>query len=491
MKIREIEPELIDWIAYTQDKAKSYGLNFTEVVFEKVNYKEMNELASLGGFPQRYPHWRFGMEYDRISKSYTYGLSKIYEMVINTDPCYAYLLSSNSLVENKLVIAHVYGHADFFKNNHYFSKTNRKMLDEMANHSTLVRQCQEQHGVEAVEEFIDMCLSLENLIDLRSAGELPKTVDDSDKSPEQVQKIQAKNYLDKFINTPEFLQDQRDKIDENSKKADKIPYRPVRDVLGFLLLHAPLKNWQVKILEMIREEAYYFAPQGQTKIMNEGWASYWHSKMMTHDILDDSEIIDYACVHSGTVAPNPHGINPYRVGIELFRNIEERWNKGRFGKDWLDCEDSVKRNEWDLKLNKGREKIFEVRKTHNDLTFVDEFLTQEFCEEQGLFCSHYNESSKRWEIETREFQKIKNQFLTELTNFGSPLIEVVDSNFENRGALHLKHSFDGRTLRKDYAELTLKNLYGIWKKPVFIETTSEENKTYFWGFDGKEFVVRG
>lgn len=490
MKARDLEPELYDWIAYIEDKAKSYGLHFPEVVFEKVNYKEMNELASLGGFPQRYPHWRFGMEYDRISKSYTYGLSKIYEMVINTDPCYAYLLSSNSLVENKLVIAHVYGHADFFKNNHYFSKTNRKMLDEMANHSTLVRQCQEQYGVEVVEEFVDMCLSLENLIDLRSSGELPKTVDDSEKIPGQVQKIQAKNYLDKFINTPEFLQDQRDRIDEESKKQEKIPYRPVRDVLGFLLLHAPLKNWQVKILEMIREEAYYFAPQGQTKIMNEGWASYWHSKMMTHDVLDDSEIIDYACVHSGTVAPSPNGINPYRVGIELFRNIEERWNKGRFGKDWLDCEDTVKRANWDLKTNKGKEKIFEVRKTHNDLTFIDEFLTQDFCEEQGLFCSKFNQSTKRWEIDTREFQKVRAQFLTELTNFGNPVIEVVDSNFENRGALLMKHFFDGRTLRKDYAELTLKNLFGLWKKPVFIETMNEE-KTYLWGFDGKEFVVRG
>lgn len=174
MKARDLEPELYDWIAYIEDKAKSYGLVFPEVVFERVDYREMNELASLGGFPQRYPHWRFGMEYDRISKSYTYGLSKIYEMVINTEPCYAYLLSSNSMVENKLVIAHVYGHADFFKNNHYFSKTNRKMLDEMANHSTLVRQCQEQYGVEAVEEFVDMCLSLENLIDLRSSGELPR-----------------------------------------------------------------------------------------------------------------------------------------------------------------------------------------------------------------------------------------------------------------------------------------------------------------------------
>jgi stage V sporulation protein R len=489
MKGRALETELQDWIKYIEDKARSYGLDFPEVVFEKVNYKEMNELAALGGFPQRYPHWRFGMDYDRISKSYTYGLSKIYEMVINTDPCYAYLLSSNSVVENKLVIAHVYGHADFFKNNHYFSKTNRKMLDEMANHSTLVRQCQEQYGVEVVEEFIDLCLSLENLIDLRGSGEMPVVESTEERDPEQVQKMKAKSYLDKFINTPDFMDQQKQRIEEDAKKIEKIPSKPVRDVLGFLLLYAPLKNWQVKILEMIREEAYYFAPQGQTKIMNEGWASYWHSKMMTHDILDDSEIVDYACVHSGTVAPNPKGINPYRLGLELFRNIEDRWNKGQFGKDWYECEDTVKRKNWDLKLGLGRDKIFEVRKICNDLTFVDQYLNQEFCEDQQMFSAKFNQSSKRWEIDTREYMAVRSQFLTELTNFGSPIIEVVDANFENRGALHLKHSFDGRTLRKDYAELTLKNLYKIWKKPVFIETVFED-KPYYWGFDGSELISR-
>jgi len=450
----------------------------------------MNELASLGGFPQRYPHWRFGMEYDRISKSYTYGLSKIYEMVINTEPCYAYLLSSNSLVENKLVIAHVYGHADFFKNNHYFSKTNRRMLDEMANHSTLVRQCQERYGVEVVEEFVDLCLSIENLIDLRSFGEMPNTTAVEAKVENQPQKMKAKNYLDKFINTPEFMDGQREKIEEDNRKSEKLPTKPVRDVLGFLMLHAPLKPWQQAILEMVREEAYYFAPQGQTKIMNEGWASYWHSQMMTHDVLDDSEIIDYACVHSGTVAPRPNGINPYRVGIELFRKIEDRWNKGQFGKDWLDCEDSVKRSNWDLKLAKGRSKIFEVRGIHNDLTFIDEFLTQEFCEEQQLFTSKFNPSSGRWEMETREFQKIKNQFLQELTNFGQPMIEVIDANHDNKGALLLRHLFDGRTLKKDFAELTLKNLYGIWKKPVYIETQNEEGKTNLWGYDGKDLISK-
>ena len=145
--------------------AREYGLDFYDVVFEMLDYDQLNEVAAYGGFPTRYPHWRFGMEYEELSKSYSYGLSKIYELVINNNPVYAYLMKANAPVEQKLVMAHVFGHADFFKNNLWFSKTNRRMIDAMANHATRVRQHIDRHGVEAVEDFIDACLSLENLID--------------------------------------------------------------------------------------------------------------------------------------------------------------------------------------------------------------------------------------------------------------------------------------------------------------------------------------
>ena len=140
VNMRGLPKELAEWQTIIIKKARDLGLDFPEIIFEMVEPDEVNEIASLGGFPQRYPHWRFGMEYDRLSKSYAYGLSKIYEMVINTDPCYAYLLTSNSVAEQKLVMAHVCGHADFFKNNLYFAHTNRKMIDEMANHAVRVRR---------------------------------------------------------------------------------------------------------------------------------------------------------------------------------------------------------------------------------------------------------------------------------------------------------------------------------------------------------------
>ena len=148
--------------------AREFGLDFHDVVFEVLDYDQLNEVAAYGGFPTRYPHWRFGMEFEELAKSYSYGLSKIYELVINNNPVYAYLMKSNAPVEQKLVMAHVFGHADFFKNNFWFSKTNRRMIDEMANHATRVRSYIDRYGVETVEDFVDACLSLENLIDYHS-----------------------------------------------------------------------------------------------------------------------------------------------------------------------------------------------------------------------------------------------------------------------------------------------------------------------------------
>ena len=163
-----------------RERARSYGLDFFPVIFEMCDYEQMNQIAAYGGFPQRYPHWRFGMEYERLRKQHHYGLGRIYEMVINNDPCYAYLQESNALVDQKLVIAHVYGHCDFFKNNLWFSRTNRKMMDEMANHSTHVRKHIEKHGYDTVEKWLDVCLSVEDLIDphsmflKRGPSEMPK-----------------------------------------------------------------------------------------------------------------------------------------------------------------------------------------------------------------------------------------------------------------------------------------------------------------------------
>ena len=150
--------------------ARQYGLDFYETIFEVLDAEDLNEVAAYGGFPTRYPHWSFGMAFEELKKGYDYGLSKIYEMVINNDPCYAYLMRSNHTVDQKLVMAHVYGHCDFFKNNAYFAHTNRKMMDEMANHGARLRRYAEKYGEDEVETFVDRCMSIDDLIDVHSTA---------------------------------------------------------------------------------------------------------------------------------------------------------------------------------------------------------------------------------------------------------------------------------------------------------------------------------
>ena len=471
--------------------ARAFGLDFFETVFEILGYDELNMVAAYGGFPTRYPHWRWGMEYEQLSKGYEYGLSKIYELVINNDPCYAYLLESNAEVDQKLVMAHVYGHCDFFKNNFSFAHTNRRMIDDMANHATRVRRWVDKIGIEKVEDFIDRALSLENLIDQHAPhirrNPDPKRVAEEAKSNEGVEGFKVnREYMRGYVNPSEFIDQQRKRVEDEKQKAKKFPERPQRDTLGFLLDHAPLEPWEFDILAILREEAYYFAPQGQTKIMNEGWASYWHSTIMTTRALKDDEIIDYADRHSGTMSSRPGSLNPYKLGIELYRDIEERWNKGKFGKEWDECDDLKERRGWDKNLGLGREKIFEVRKHYNDITFIDTFLTAEFAIEQKLFVYGFNEKRNSWEILDREFRKVKNKLLQGLTNFGQPVIEVVDGNYDNRGELLMAHKHDGQDLKGDYAKETLRNLQGIWKRPTNL-VTRVEGKGLLMRFDGQNY----
>lgn len=480
--------ELEDWRVQIEKKAKGYGLDFYTTIFEVVDWNQINEIAAYGGFPNRYPHWRFGMEYEQLSKSYAYGLSKIYEMVINNDPCYAYLLHSNELVDQKLVMAHVFGHCDFFKNNIFFEPTPKNMMDQMANHKIKVSRFIDKLGYDRVEQFLDVCLSIDNLIDYQHPFAKPaKRGSEEDEEKDSSGKLKVeKDYLEEFINPHAFNELQRQKKDKaDLAKMDKLPKRPTLDVMGFLLENAPLSRWEYDILHIIRSEAYYFAPQAQTKIMNEGWASYWHSKIMTQDILNDSEIIDFADHHSGTVAMSQGRFNPYKIGIELYRHIEDRWNKGRFGKEYDECEDMVEKAKWDKKLNKGREKIFEVRKIYNDVTFIDTFFTHEFCVENKLFAYEFNRQTGRYEISTRDFDAIKQKLLFQLTNFGQPYIEVVDANYGNRGELLLRHRHDGIDLRVDYAQEVLTNMHKIWKRPVLVETKVGEH-TKIYEYDGRD-----
>ncbi|MCH7813658.1 MAG: SpoVR family protein, partial [Planctomycetes bacterium] len=492
--------QLAEWSERIAEHARTEALDFFDTFFEVLTYDEMHQVAAYGGFPQRYPYWRFGMEYERLRKQHAYGLGKIYEMVINNDPCYAYLLADNALVDQKTVMAHVYGHADFFKNNDWFKPTNRKMMDEMANHATRIRRYVERYGLEEVEQFMDTCLALENLIDPHSVfmeRRPPRNAPRPDKRDQpELTRYPAKAYMDRYINPSDALAAEERELRRLAEEATgRIPEAPQRDVLLYLLENASLEDWQADVLAIVREEAYYFAPQGQTKIMNEGWASYWHSTLMTNYCLRDEELITYCEHHSGTLATSPGRLNPYKLGIELLRDIERRWNTGRYGLEYDRCDNMAERRNWGKgtgptgrvvgRDSPGRAKIFEVRRIYNDVTFLDAFLTPEFVEEQKLYHYRYDPNTGRMIVVSRDFERIKQQMLFMLTNHAQPYIYVLDGNYRNRGELYLGQKHVGVDLEIKYATETLKAIQTLWGRPVHIQADIDESSMLF-SYDGEQ-----
>jgi stage V sporulation protein R len=484
--------ELSDIQEQVKQLASDYKLSPFPVEFEMVDYEQMCALAARGGFPVRYPHWRFGMEYDHLSKSYEYGLSKIYEMVINANPCVAYLLNANPLTDQKLVMAHVYGHSDFFRNNLWFSKTNRDMVNEMANHATRIRRYMDRFGVDVVENFLDAALTLENLIDPFAPFQGPQASKHSQEPSAEPTRFKVPAYMDKYVNPPELLEQERQtKIAKLESEKHRLPAKPQRDVLKFLMEQAPLDAWKQDVISILREEAYYFAPQPQTKMMNEGWAAYWHSLFMTRHLLNASEVITYADHHASALAMQPTGpINPYKIGIELFRDIEDRWNRGAFGAEYEACQSFEEKQRWNRETGLGRTKMFEVRQVCNDISFISNYLTEEFCLKHRLFVFSQNTKNQRYEVISRAFQDVKKLLLFSLTNLGQPIVDVVDGNYRKRRELLLRHRYEDHELDLKKAEQTLRNLHRIWDNPVHI-ATQIQGQDVTCTFDGETFVIHG
>ncbi len=421
--------ELREVVRTAERVARDFGLDFDPVVFEVVDWETMAMLAAYGGFPRRYPHWRWGVEYARFKQTARYGLSRIYELVVNTSPVYAYLLESNPPLAQKVVIAHIYGHADFFKNNAYFAPTPKEMHNELANHAALVERLAERHGRRAVEEFLDLALSLENLIDPH-APYIQRHHEPLEEEPQV--RLPVRVYLDPYVNPPA---DPPKEADEGAQ-IQPIPAQPERDVLGFLVEHAPLAPWQKAILEVIREEAYYFAPQAMTKIMNEGWATFWHTRILVQGgLLKPEEVLEFAEMQAGVLGGE--GFNPYRLGYHLYRYMEEK---------------------------AGLEALFRARSVHDDVSFLDEWLTLEFAEMHKVIAPGDEET----------FKAAKDRLLFALTNAGNPIVYVIDANFENRGELVLYHAYEGVEIELKRARAVLENLYRLWGRAVHLETVVDE-----------------
>jgi stage V sporulation protein R len=296
-----------------------------------LDWEEISEVAAFGGYPPRYPHWRFGMEYLELSRSYAYGLSKIYEMVINNDPTYAYLLAANHFMDQKLVMAHVCGHGDFFKHNFMFAHTNRKMVDEMANHATRVRRYMERYGT-AGRGLLDRCLSIDNLIDYNAPHIVrhptgPRGYGRGGGGAGEPKKLRSKGYMDSYINPP-AMDAERVRLGEQRRRARSFPRAPAADVLLFLLEHAPLRTGSATCSGCPRGGVLLRAAgpdQDHERGVGQLLALDAHDRAAAR-ALRGRRLRRPPLRHDGDA---PGRLNPYKLGLELWRDIEERWNTGR------------------------------------------------------------------------------------------------------------------------------------------------------------------
>ncbi|MEI7644863.1 MAG: SpoVR family protein, partial [Chloroflexales bacterium] len=245
-----------------------------------------------------------------------------------------------------------------------------------------------------------------------------------------------------------------------------------------------IERGRADVYDISVAETHRYAAQG---FINHN--SYWHSTIMTQKVASASEIVTFADLHSGVVATSGGRLNPYKLGLELLRDVEDRWNKGKFGKEYDECDDIAAKRTWDKQLGLGRQKLFEIRKLYNDVTFIDEFLTPEFVVDNKLFTFRYNRDTDLYEIASREFKQIKEKLLFRLTNFGQPFMYVEDGNYNNRGELYLRHRHEGVDLKMDYARDTMRNLHKIWTRPIHLETQID-NKKRLLSFDGSDFTER-
>nr|WP_131848809.1 SpoVR family protein [Baia soyae] len=456
-------------IAEITEIAEGFGLDFFPMRYE-ICPADIIYTFGAYGMPTRFSHWSFGKMYHKMKTQYDFNLSKIYELVINTNPCYAFLLKGNSLLQNKLIVAHVLAHSDFFKNNVRFGNTSRDMMERMSASSERIREYEFRYGKEEVETFIDHVLAIQEHID-------PTLWKATRKPPQLKEKPPSKmTPYDDLWNLDSPKLPAKPSTNEPAKKT--FPEHPQKDLLLFLMNHSPdLSEWQQDILTIMREEMLYFWPQIETKVMNEGWASYWHIRIMRELDLSEAETIEFAKLNASVIQPSSTSLNPYYLGLKMFEDIEERW-------------DHPTKEEQDLYRRvpgSGRKKIFEVRELDSDLSFIRNYLTKKLVEDLDLYV--YEKKGNEWIVTDTAWENVREQLVASRINGGSPVILVKDGDYQNSGELLLAHRFEGVELDVKYLEKTLPHVYALWGKAVHMETMVEKRNVIF-SFNGKKVIRR-
>ena len=433
------------WNEKIEEKAKELGLDYYPQEFEIVGFNEMIGYEAYVGMPSRYPHWSFGKSYEKNKTLYSYNLTGLpYEMVINSNPCLAYLMRENTLLLQILTMAHVYGHNDFFKNNRLFKERTRasNALEMFKVDGQIIRDYINSPGIgyEKVERILDSSHAIRYNIGANTNGKA--------RNQEKIKK----DLLDDY----ERAKDRRGPLDVdvpcNLPDLEKIPLEPYDDVVGFILEYGKLEEWEKDIVKVVKRETEYFMPQIETKTMNEGWASYFHYTILKNLELPESLHFEFLKRHNDVVAPVVGGLNPYYLGFKIFEDLENKY---------------------------GRQKIFEAREVERDSSFLRRYLTKDLCMELNLF--QYSKKNFDFEIEEvsdEDGWRVIRDNLSLSSGVGSiPYIRVIDLNKKDN-TLTLEHVYDGRELELVYAKETLKHLQSLWGGKVSIITKTKDKKIF-------------
>ena len=471
---------------------REWGLLETEIIFQVVPAQRVLEGMSYE-YPENFSYWQFGRDYEKNRTIYEHtGTGIPYEQVWNLDPPIAFLVETNPLVLNILIDAHVRAHVDFFLRNKYVrhARDTRDIANEAYAAAQRFQKYEGIHGIDELEKTMDAVDSfrwhqpLDMLMD--------EDIQEEELREDLITRERAKLEREKDANA-EFANPLTDKeikeIEERLRLLSiKTPPRPMYDILLYILRHSkkPLRAWREDIVSVMRDQSRHLYPMGRTKLLDEGWATYWHTRIMRRlfeeNLLTAEEHGIFNYYHAGVCRENKYSLNWYRVGPALYEYIEERWNKGQFGKEYDECEDPHTKAYWDTHINLGSQKIFEVTTHYTDRMAVEHFFTDEFIHRQKLYV-YQQEIASNGEIVDKIVEDrpaiVREILKNSWTLYGTPIICVEDGDFNKSGELLLSHKFAGNRIDvlpylelqpPSWRERTLEHAFYLWGKTVHLNT---------------------
>jgi stage V sporulation protein R len=461
--------------------AHRFGLDTYPVQLELISAEQMLDAYASVGMPVNYRHWSFGKQFIASEKNYRRGhMGLAYEIVINSDPCIAYLMEENTMPMQALVMAHAcFGHNSFFKGNYLFRMWTdaSSIIDYLVYAKAYISECEERHGIDAVEELLDACHALMHYgVDRYRRPQKISMVE------EEIRRKDREAYLQQQVNDM-WRTLPRSQGKQSKKEHRRFPEEPQENILYFIEKNAPLlEPWQREIVRIVRKIAQYFYPQRQTQVMNEGWATFWHytllNDMYDQGLLSDGFLIEILSSHTNVVFQPPvtdprySGINPYALGFNMFTDLrricekptdeDRQWFPDIAGSDWHKTLDYAMRH-------------------FKDESFIGQYLSPRMMREFRLFSVVDDATQKELEVaaihDDAGYRRVR-EALSRQYDLGSrePNIQVWNVNLRGDRSLMLRHTRHNDRPLDNGAEEVVKHVARLWGFRVRLESVDTHDR---------------